>query len=107
MDFNLDKSFEILERTPEVLRNLLDNISADWTSNNEGGETWTVYDIVGHLIQGEKTDWIPRMEIILSDKDDKTFEVFDRFARFDQSKGKSLTQLLDEFKLLRKKILIG
>ena len=103
MNFTLAKSIEILERTPNVLIAMLQNISADWTSNNEGKETWTVYDIVGHLIQGEKTDWIPRMEIILSDKPDKTFEPFDRFAQFEESKGKSLTQLLDEFKRLRKK----
>lgn len=82
---------------------MLGNVSADWTSNNEGGDTWTVYDIVGHLIQGEKTDWIARMEIILSDNPDKTFEPFDRFAQFEESKGKSLTQLLDEFKNLRQK----
>jgi uncharacterized damage-inducible protein DinB len=103
MGFNLSKSLEILERTPDVLITMLQSISTDWTSNNEGGETWSVYDIVGHLIEGEKTDWIPRMEIILSDKLEKTFEPFDRFAQFEGSKEKSLTQLLDEFKRLRKK----
>lgn len=103
MNFTLAKSMEILERTPYVLIAMLQNVSTDWTSNNEGGETWSVYDIVGHLIQGEKTDWIPRMEIILSNKLDKTFEPFDRFAQFEESKGKSLTQLLDEFQSLRKK----
>ena len=103
MNFTLSKSIEILERTPDVLIAMLQNISADWTSTNEGGETWSVYDIVGHLIQGEKTDWIPRMKIILSVKPDKTFEPFDRFAQFEESKGESLTQLLDEFKILRKK----
>ena len=101
MNFALSKSIEILERTPAVLIAMLQNISPDWTSNNEGGETWSVYDIVGHLIQGEKTDWIPRMEIILSDKPDKTFEPFNRFAQFEESKGASLTELLDEFKRLR------
>ena len=102
MDFSLEKSIEILSRTPDVLNTMLHDISSDWTSNNEGGETWSVYDIIGHLIYGEKTDWIPRMEIILSDKTDKTFEPFDRFAQFEESKGKTLTQLLDEFKTLRK-----
>ncbi len=101
MKCTLPKSIEILERTPDVLIAMLHNLSADWTSGNEGGETWSVFDIVGHLIEGEKTDWIPRMEIILSDKPDKTFEPFDRFAQFEESKGKSLTQLLDEFKRLR------
>lgn len=101
MKFTLSKSIEILERTPDVLIAMLHNLSADWTSKNEGGETWSVFDIVGHLIHGEKTDWIPRMEIILSDKPDKTFKPFDRLAQFEESKGKSLTQLLDEFKRLR------
>ncbi len=101
MNFSLSKSIEILERTPNVLTALLQNLSDDWTSSNEGGETWNAYDIIGHLIHGEKTDWIPRMEIILSNKQDKTFEAFDRFAQFENSKGKSLTQLLDEFKHLR------
>ena len=103
MNFTIEKSIEILQRTPNVLNAMLQNISADWTSNNEGIETWSVYDIIGHLIQGEKTDWIPRIEIILSQKPDRTFEPFDRFAQFKESKGKSLTQLLDEFKILRKK----
>ena len=103
MNFDLAKSIEILERTPEVLIVMLQNIADDWTSNNEGLETWNVYDIIGHLIEGEKTDWIPRMEIVLSDKQDKTFEPFDRFAQFEISKGKSLKELLEEFKGLRKK----
>lgn len=103
MNFTIEKSIEILERTPNVLNTMLQNISTDWTLNNEGGETWSVHDIIGHLIHGEKTDWIPRAEIILSEKPDKTFEPFDRFAQFEESRGKSLTQLLDEFKILRKK----
>ncbi len=103
MNFSLSKSIEILERTPAVLIALLQNLSPDWTSNNEGGETWSTYDIIGHLIHGEKTDWIPRMEVILSDNPDKKFKPFDRFAQFEESKGKSLSQLLIEFKDLRKK----
>ena len=101
MNFSLSKSIEILERTPEVLTVILQNLSNEWTSNNEGGETWSVYDIVGHLIHGELTDWTPRMEIILSEKTDKTFTPFDRFAQFEKSKGKTLIYLLDEFKSLR------
>ena len=103
MSFDLDRSIEILVRTPEVLNAMLNNISSKWTSVNEGGESWSAYDVIGHLIHGEKTDWIPRMEIILSNMEQKTFEPFDRFAQFEDSKGKSLTQLLDEFKSLRKK----
>lgn len=101
MNFTIEKSIEILERTPDVLNALLQNISAEWTEQNEGPETWSVYDIIGHLIWGEKTDWIPRTEIILSEDGDKHFIPFDRFAQFKESKGKSLEQLLREFKALR------
>lgn len=103
MNFTIEKSIEILERTPDVLNTMLHHISADWTLNNEGGETWSVYDIIGHLIHGEKTDWMPRAEIILSNKGDKKFELFNRFAQFEESKDKSLAELLAEFKLLREK----
>lgn len=103
MNFTLEKSMEILERTPDVLNTMLQNISPEWTSNNEGGHTWSAYDIIGHLIYGERTDWIPRAEIILSEKYHKKFEPFNRVAQFEESKGKSLTQLLKEFKTLRKK----
>ena len=102
MNFSLSKSLQILERTPDVLIVMLQNISTEWTSNNEGGDTWSVYDIIGHLIHGEKTDWIQRMEIILSKNEDKTFEAFDRFAQFEASKGKTLGELLDEFKSIRR-----
>ena len=103
MIFSIEKSIEILERTPDVLEAMLENMSAEWTENNEGGETWSVFDVLGHLVHGEKTDWLPRMEIILSDAPDKTFKPFDRFAQFEESKGKTLAQLLDECKELRKK----
>ena len=103
MNFTIEKSIEILERTPEVLEAMLKDISAEWTENNEGGETWNVLDVLGHLVHGEKTDWIPRTEIILSYMPDKTFKPFDRFAQFEESKGKTLPQLLDEFKRLRQK----
>lgn len=103
MNFTIEKSIEILELTPEVLEVMLKNVSPEWTENNEGGETWNVFDVLGHLVHGEKTDWIPRTEIILSDAPDKTFEPFDRFAQFEESKGKKLRELLDEFKRLRQK----
>jgi uncharacterized damage-inducible protein DinB len=70
--------------------------------SNEGREPWSPYDIIGHLIHGEKTDWIPRMEIILSQNDNRTFAPFDRFAQFQDSRGKTLKQLLSEFNTLRK-----
>ncbi len=101
MNFTLEKSLEILERTPDVLITMLEDISTDWTLVNEGGDSWSAYDILGHLIHGEKTDWIPRAEIILSNNTDKTFTPFDRLAQVEDSKGKSLSQLLTEFKTLR------
>jgi uncharacterized damage-inducible protein DinB len=101
MNFTVKRSLEILERTPKVLITMLQNISEEWTSPNEGDDTWSVYDIIGHLIHGEKTDWMPRAEIILSQDRDKAFTPFDRFAQFENSKGKPLNELLEEFKILR------
>lgn len=101
MDFNLEKSLQLLERTPAVLKLLLNGLDDDWTKNNEGGETWSPYDVVGHLLHGEVTDWIPRLEKILTDKGDKNFVPFDRFAQFKESEGKPLAQLLDEFAAAR------
>lgn len=102
MDFNLSQSIEMLERTPEVYRTLLSGLSEDWTHSNEGGESWSAYDVVGHLIHGEKTDWMERVAIIMGDAENKTFVPFDRFAQFEDSKGKTLRQLLDEFEFLRR-----
>lgn len=102
MEFNLATSIEILERTPQVLTDLLSNISDAWTQSNEGVNTWSAFDILGHLIHGEKTDWIVRIALILSDQEDKKFVPFDRYAQFENSKGKSLTELLNTFTVLRK-----
>ena len=103
MKFDVEKSLEILERTPDVLITMLRDISADWTSVNESGDSWSVYDIIGHLIHGEKTDWVPRTDIILSEETDKNFTPFDRFAQFEDSRGKTLGRLLQEFKMLRER----
>lgn len=102
IEFSIDKSLSILERTPFVIEMLLRDLPEDWAMNNEGEGTWSPFDIVGHLIHGEKTDWIPRIKIILSDPGNKTFEPFDRFAQFNDSKGRTLSELLIEFKLRRK-----
>ena len=101
MDFDLTQSIHILERTPVVLEALLKDLPSAWTSSNEGGDSWSPYDVVGHLVHGEKTDWISRTEIILSEGSDKTFTPFDRFAQFQDSQGKSMEMLLEEFKQLR------
>ena len=102
MKFELNKAIPILERTPKVLKNLLENLSEEWTYANEGENTWSPYDVIGHLIHGEKTDWMVRAEIILGNKGVKEFEPFDRFAQFENSKGKTLKALLEEFETLRK-----
>ena len=101
MKFSLDKSYEILERTPTVLRALLAGLNGDWIMNNEGPETFSPYDVVGHLIHAEKTDWRDRTIMILEHGTAKSFVPFDRFAQFEESKGKSLATLLDEFEKLR------
>ncbi|NNF73811.1 MAG: DinB family protein [Flavobacteriaceae bacterium] len=103
MEYNLDKALEILERTPHVLKTMLSGLSDDWTYCNEGPDTWSAFDVVGHLIHGERTDWKQRLEIILSDGSDKTFTPFDRFAQFEASKGKTMAGLLDDFIALRAK----
>ncbi len=100
-NFNLKDALEILERTPAVLISLLSGLSDRWIYNNEGGESWNPYDIVGHMIHGEKKDWIRRAKIILEYGEEKPFEPFDRFAQFKESEGKTLNDLLEEFAKLR------
>jgi uncharacterized damage-inducible protein DinB len=101
MLFDLRQAVEILTRTPIVLKTLLDGLSSAWTTNNEGEETWSPYDVIGHLIHGERTDWIPRLKIMLESGEAKPFPPFDRFAQFEESKGKTLTELLATFAELR------
>lgn len=96
-----EKSIEILEKTPGALFCLLEHISPEWTSNNEGVDSWSVFDVMGHLIHGDKTDWITRIMVILSKNDNKAFTSFDRHAQFFTSQGKNLEQLLTEFKEIR------
>ncbi len=97
--FTLERGLEILERTPAVVRVWLDGLSPAWIRANEGPDTWSPYDVMGHLIHGERTDWMTRAEIILHGGG--TFAVFDRFAQFRESEGKTLAQLLDEFESAR------
>ena len=101
MDFSLDEALPVLRRTPGVLRAWLWDLPDSWTASNEGRDTWSPYDIVGHLIHGERTDWIPRTELLLAHGDSRPFVPFDRFAQFKDSRGKSLHELLDTFAELR------
>ncbi len=102
MIFSLSLATEILSRTPVTLTSLLGGLSEPWIKNNEGPETWSPYDVVGHLIHGERTDWIPRLKIILKLGEARPFDPFDRFAQFEASKGKSLRELLETFATLRR-----
>jgi hypothetical protein len=101
MKFNLEKSKEILAQTPSTLKIMLSGLSGEWINNNEGGESWSPYDIVGHLIHGERADWMGRIKTILEYGETKEFVSFDRFAQFKSSKGKSLQELLEIFAELR------
>lgn len=101
MKYSLEESYEILKRTPVVLKALLSGIHDDWVMNNEGPETFSPYDVVGHLIHGEKTDWTARAKLILEFGLSKPFEPYDRFAQYEESRGKTLQQLLDEFEKIR------
>lgn len=104
MKFEITTAKLILSKTPFLLKTYLSNLPDEWIFQNEGGDTWSPYDIVGHYIIGEQTDWIPRAKLILSAEMGKinTFTPFDRFAQFENSKGKSLDDLLNEFETLRK-----
>src|SRR5258708_1910202 len=101
MELDLDQGIAVLERTPLVLGAMLTGLDPAWTDATEGPETWSPYIIVGHLIHGERTDWIPRAQIILAQGPQRRFTPYDRFAQFHESQGKSLAALLDEFARLR------
>lgn len=100
-ELNLAETAALLARTPATLNTLLRGLPETWTRRNEGSDTWSAFDIVGHLIVGERTDWVPRARIILESGESRAFDPFDRFAQEKQSQGKTLEQLLDEFARLR------
>ena len=101
MEFDLDNGIAVLERTPQTLTAMLSGLPTAWTEATEGPDTWSPFVVIGHLIQGERTDWIARAEIILAQGANRKFTPFDRFAQFNQSAGKPLDELLDEFARLR------
>ncbi len=98
---DVEQAALVLQRTPAVLHALLDGLPDAWVRANEGPDTWSAFDVVGHLIHGEETDWIPRAEIILRDGESRAFKPFDRHAMLERSKKKSLRDLLDAFASLR------
>ena len=93
----MEEATAILARTPATLDALLRGLPDGWIRANEGGETWSPFDVIGHLIHGEQTDWLPRARIILERGDARPFDKFDRFAQFRGSQGRPLFELLDEF----------
>jgi len=101
MEFDLNNGIAVLERTPQTLTAMLSGLSSAWTDATEGPDTWSPYVVIGHLIQGERTDWIARAAIILAQGKNRTFAPFDRNAQFKTSAGQSLDELLTQFAQLR------
>src|SRR5436190_2158924 len=102
---SVSESVALLERTPAALEALLRNLPESWTHRDEGAGTWAVFDVVGHLIHGERTDWMPRLKIILELGEARAFEPFDRLAQQRDSANTTLPELLDLFARLRREIL--
>jgi hypothetical protein len=102
MELDLDQALPILERTPSLLDGWLRGLPEEWTTPNEGPDSWSAFDIVGHLIDGEENDWIARARIILSGDPSRTFTPFDRFRHLARNRGKRLDDLLDELAALRR-----
>ena len=100
--FALDEATAVLARTPATLDAMLRGLPEGWIQAHEGGETWSPFDVIGHLIHGEQTDWVPRARIILEHGEARAFDKFDRFAQFELSQGRTLDSLLDEFAVLRR-----
>jgi hypothetical protein len=101
MQQNLQHTMALLARTPSSLNALLRDLPQEWTMQNEGGNTFNAFDVIGHLIHGERTDWMPRARRILEFGETRAFDPFDRRAQGGESEGKLLGQLLDEFARLR------
>jgi hypothetical protein len=101
MGFDLQQTIALLSRTPSTLNAFLRDLPQTLTLCNEGPKTWSPFDVVGHLIHGERTDWMPRARMILQHGESRAFDPFDRLAQERESQGKSLGELLDEFARLR------
>jgi hypothetical protein len=105
MEQSLENTIALLSRTPAGLNGLLRDLPDAWAKGNEGEATWCVFDVLGHLISGERSDWMPRAKIILVDGESRTFEAFDRGGYKRECEGKTLIELLDEFARTRKESL--
>jgi hypothetical protein len=103
VDFDLENGVAVLTRTPGVLRSLLAGLPDDWTRRNEGPDTWSPFDVVGHLIAAEEVDWIERANVILAQGPNRRFAPFDRFRNLEENRKKTLGELLDHFAGLRER----
>jgi hypothetical protein len=101
MNFNLKEAIELLERTPPTLECFLSGLSDEWLQCNEGEGTWNVSEVIEHLIEGEKNNWIPRLEIILQEGENRLFPPFDRYIHLNERSERSIEQKLLEFKTIR------
>ena len=106
-EFNLAEAAAILARTPATLAEFLSGLPDIWVRRDEGNDTWSAFDILGHLIVGERTDWMPRIRILLENGEARAFDPFDRFAQFNESAGNSMEQLLTKFANLRRENLVA
>lgn len=103
MNFDLADTLDLLARTPTVLTALLAGTGTSWHDRDEGPDSWSPRGVVGHLVHGEETDWVPRARIVLEHGDAVPFEPFDRFAQDERFAGWSLDALLDRFEGLRQR----
>ncbi|HEY8459903.1 MAG TPA: DinB family protein [Blastocatellia bacterium] len=103
MKFELDEAMAALSRAPKALTAMLSGLPRNWVENNEGPETWSPYDVIGHLVHCERNDWIQRAKIILEHGEARPFDPVNRLAQFEESKGKTLEELLEEFAALRER----
>jgi hypothetical protein len=102
MSIRIAEALEVLERTPATLQSLLDGLGGEWLDADEGPETWSPRQVVGHLIHGEETDWVPRARIILEQGEARPFDSFDRFAHLERVRDVPIRRLLDDFSRLRR-----
>ena len=107
MNFNLPEAIQILERTPQSLEGLLGGLSNSWLTTNEGEGTWNVSEVIDHLIESERTNWIPRVETILSGGTQNTFPPFDRYAHLTNATENPIETKLADSKMLAPKVYRG
>lgn len=101
LNFSMEEAIEVLERTPQALTHLLSGLSEGWLTGNEGEGTWNASEVIGHLIESEYTNWIPRLTFLLQEGESKPFPPFDRFAHLNKGDDRTIEQKLSEFQTIR------